>query len=149
MVIYDPQVVIVRVAPPSPTECVIADNLIEPNNELAEIQDDTIHVVIEEVDTDDVVTQPVDIEAADIDGVETEGVAYYNSFFDLHYTKISYDGNLKENYHLNVEHEYDIEYGFGVPNNVGHIDNGNGSFGNTSDEEGSIDNDFILKERAP
>ncbi|KAI3503737.1 hypothetical protein L1887_32186 [Cichorium endivia] len=60
MVLYDPEVVSAMEVLPSPTQGVIVDNQIEPNNEATGIQDDTIPVVIEDVDIDVLVTEPVD-----------------------------------------------------------------------------------------
>ncbi|KAI3508965.1 hypothetical protein L1887_23988 [Cichorium endivia] len=91
-------------------------------------------------------THPLHTHADDTDGMETDRVDYYDSFFDMHYTRITYKRNFEEDYEVVLEDEFDIEYVFDFPNNGGYNTNGNGSPDNFSDEDGSMDSDFRLEE---
>lgn len=110
MVLYDPEVASARMTPFVLSEAVADDNAIEPTNEASPTVADISSHVILNIDMESLGTHPLHTHAGDTDGMETDGVDYYNSFFDLHYTRITYKGNFEEDYEVVVEDEFDIEY---------------------------------------
>ncbi|KAI3521861.1 hypothetical protein L1887_11336 [Cichorium endivia] len=126
LAVYDPDAASSRVPPPVVTGAVANPKPMERNNESTPIMVDTKPPWIPFEDMESLKTNPVQLLAADTNVMETNVVDYYDSFFYLHYTGIEYDGNFKEDYEVIDEDEFDIEYGFGVPNNTSNNTNSNG-----------------------